>query len=293
MSISGIAHQGSSTLNYNTTAGINNGSNNNEKSKKSKNANKSLSTAWRGSGKRNIQLENLMKQKEQLDERKQNLMEKGLENGEDASSIQQKIKEIDKQIAEVDKQINKLQTEEKKKTMGTDDKSKEAKKSAQAKNAKETKPEAEIVGTENLNKLLSASKSLSKVRELSKEKKVELGQKRVLDIEIKTDIGRGLNPVGKENRVANIEDNVGNIDEKIADSYKDVHKATENTKKSSAAKDSPKTVQDGNVKDSESASTADSNSVDKQQIQENVKAYTDNMKATEENKNGIKVDVMA
>lgn len=265
MAISSLTQQRISPLSYNSNESIRNTSNNNEKSRNGVSENKKSSIiSGRNGLKRNIHLENLMKQKEQLMERKQDIMGRGLQSGEDASSIQQKLKEIDKQIQEVDKQINKLQIEEQRKAMGTDDKNKKMKKAEQADKTGETNQEAyEKASTENLDKLMSVSKSLSKVKALSKEKKAELGEKRVLENEIKIDIERGVNPAAKEERVSQIEDNADNIDEKAADSYKEIHeKTTKNNKRGNLVKNASQ-------------------------------SYTENMKDEEEKKNSKEVNAMA
>lgn len=284
MAISGLAQQRSNQL-YNNSAITKNTFGSSGKSKKSASSMKSLG-ASSGGVRKNTRLENLMKQKEQLMKRKQSIIERGLQEGEDPSSIQKKLKEVDKQIEEIDKQINKLQTEDQRKAMGTDGKNKRTKKTDQVNQTKETRQGIkDDASTENINRIMAASKSLSKVKELSKVKQAELGEKRVQEIEINTDIGRGLNPVRKENRVAEIDDNIDNINEKIADSYKEIHKKTaENTKEYDSIGKASKSSHD---KDTENYS------VSQQQIEEDIKSYTGNMKDNEKKENGAQVDAKA
>lgn len=92
----------------------------NNKNKINTNTNTSLA----GKSKASRLVANLMKQKENLADSKNSLIERTLKNGDSQSSIKDLVKDIDKQIEAIDGEISKLQMDDVRKSLGTDDKTK-------------------------------------------------------------------------------------------------------------------------------------------------------------------------
>ena len=69
-------------------------------------------------GKKQSMIEQLMKQKEYLQERKQSLIDSAAENG--STDLEQQLKEYEQQMKDIDEQITKIQTEDKKKKESDD-----------------------------------------------------------------------------------------------------------------------------------------------------------------------------
>ena len=168
--------------------------------------------------KKNDPLKNLMEQKQKIADSRQKYLDDALSRNESADSIKQNLAEYDNQVSEIDKQLSELKLEEQKKKIGTDDKDKKNDKE------KDSSDNTEIQGNTNsdnnsemMSNLVSLSNNMSAAKTLSAEKASASGEKRVLDCEIKIDESRGLNPIGKKNRVAKLKDNIEKIEQNIGD----------------------------------------------------------------------------
>ncbi len=114
----------SSSLNINCTSNVNAGKTENSNDVKKK------KTSLSGENvKKNSALEELLKQKQNLVDSKNALVDETLKSGKDPSSIKDRVHSIEIQIKEIDAQISKVQVEEQNKALGTDEKSKKTEKS--------------------------------------------------------------------------------------------------------------------------------------------------------------------
>jgi hypothetical protein len=246
-----------------------------------------------GNSKKNSMLESLMKQKENLMDSKSALMEKALKDGRDPSSMKEKLKEIDKQIEEIDKQMSKIQLEEQRKALGNEDKNKKGKETNKISNEASTEDEKIGIPKDKMDSMLSLSGSLSQVKVLSTQRTSMSGEARVLNCEIKIDEGRGINPINKKKRVAQLEENLENINEKINDKLKEVNNPNNdsvqgNTSKNAAAKNKKS-------KDLSSKSNLESEdklAIEQQKAEQKLKHYNDNSADNAEN-NGEKINATA
>lgn len=246
-----------------------------------------------GSPKKNNMLESLMKQKENLMDNKSTLMEKALKDGRDPSSIKEKLKEIDKQIEEIDKQMNKIQLEEQRKALGNEDKDKKGKEANKISNETSAEDEKMGIPKDKMDSMLSLSGSLSQAKALSSQRISMSGEARVLKCEIKIDEGRGINPINKKKRVAQLEENIENINEKINDKLKEVNNQNNDsvqgyTSKNAAAKNKKS-------KDLSSKSNLESEDklvIEQQKAEQKLKHYNDNSADNAEN-NGEKINATA
>ncbi|MBI6872414.1 hypothetical protein [Clostridium aciditolerans] len=267
---------------------------NNEKTEKhlginKKNMDKSLEASLR---KNNI-LENLMKQKENLMDSKSAIMEKALKDGDNLSSVKEKLKDIDKQIEEIDKQMNKIQLEEQRKALGNEGKDKKGKETNKISNETSTEDEKIGIPKDKMDSMLSLSGSLSQAKALSSQRTSISGEARVLKFEIKIDEGRGINPINKKKRVAQLDENIENINEKINDKLKEVN----NQNNDNVQADTSKNAAAKNKKSKDLSSKSNLESEDKlvieqQKAEQKLKHYNDNSANSAEN-NGKKINATA
>jgi len=173
--------------------------------------------------KKNDPLKNLMEQKQKITDSRQKYLDNALNKNDSSESIKGKLAEYDKQLSEVDKQISELKLEEQNKQLGTDDKDKNKKNYTVKDNSNSTEAHSDTELDNNnkmMNNLVSLSTNMSAAKVLHSEKTSESGEKRVLECEIKIDEVRGLNPIAKKKRVAKLEYNIENLNEKIGDKLK-------------------------------------------------------------------------
>lgn len=267
---------------------------NNEKIEKHMSINKkNMDKSLGGSLKKNNILESLIKQKENLMDSKGAIMEKALKDGDNPSSIKEKLKEIDKQIEEIDKQMNKIQLEEQRKTLGNEDKDKKGKETNKISNEASTEDEKIGIPKDKMDSMLSLSGSLSQAKVLSTQRTSMSGEAKVLNCEIKIDEGRGINPINKKKRVAQLEENIESINEKINDKLKEVN----NQNNDSVQGDTSKNAAAKNKKSKDLSSKSNLESEDKlvieqQKAEQKLKHYNDNSADNAEN-NGKKINATA
>lgn len=154
-------------------------------------------------GKKQSMLEQLMKQKDFLQEKKQSLLDSADKCG--SSSMNEQLKELDKQVEALDNQISKIQTEQ---TDESDSKDKPGKIYEKPK----TKEEAQ---TEQLNQITQLSNSGDQTKIISSVKEHIEGRTRVLKSEIKSGYGAIKK---KMEEVSNLETKSQELSSRLADS---------------------------------------------------------------------------
>lgn len=244
------------------------------KTEKSNNIKKNRNSSLVGTNKNKI-LDQLMKQKQNLTDSKNDLVDRALKSGESISSIKDKLENIDSQIKNIDAQISKIQMEDQRKLLDTHEKSKETKKKKEKLKTNSSNNTKTDVVCDQMESLLNLSGNLAKIQVLSSEKKSMTGETKVLESEIKLDIGRGLNPIAKKKRVAkladqmvNIAENIGNKLNTINNGLKDIREKTTFNEVIDKNKQNKSTV---NIKGEDKLSPH------QQQIVKNIQYYNDNM----------------
>lgn len=159
------------------------------------------------SGKNQSLIEQLMKQKEFLQERKQSLMDSASENG--SGSLEQ-LKEYEKQLKAIDEQIAELQAQQ-----ASETEEEEGDKTGRIYEKPQTKEEAMQAQINGLTALAADSKQ-TQVLSASKER-LE-GQTRVLKAEIHS--GKG-NIEKKLEEVSKLEEKSGRLNSEIGDKLKE------------------------------------------------------------------------
>lgn len=250
------------------------------------NINKSLI----GKPKKNSILENLMKQKENLTDSKNTLIENASKNGDDPSSVKEKLKEINKQIEEIDKQINNLQLEDRRKALGIDEKNKKNEHSKQ----KQNKSSSDNTQTDNsTDNILDLSNGLTTAKALSSQRKILSGNARVLDCEIKTDEKRGLNPIGKKKLLAKMQDNIENITKKLGKQINDMNAKINNNIESDKSNTATiKNIQNNNTNNDTSTEIKDPSIIQQLKVSQSIEKYVSNSKDNIKN-NGEKINIVS
>jgi len=231
-----------------------------------------------GNVRKNSVLDQLIKQKQDLIDSKKDLMDRTLKSGEDQSSIKDTLKGIDDQIKEIDSQISKVHAEEQHKALGSDKKKNETKRS---KVDSSNGMEAENEGLQ-MDSMLKLSGNLEKTQTLAHQNKSMEGETGVIKCEIKQDELRGLNPIKKIERVAQLEDQMQNIAGKIGDNLNTINNEIKNVSERSTSSG----VVDKNKQ------TEDKSSQELQQIAQNIQCYHNNLPENEK-QGGEKVNATA
>jgi hypothetical protein len=225
-----------------------------------------------GKPKKNNMLKNLMEQKTNLIDSKNEFMEKALKNGEDPRSIKKQLEGIDKQIEEIDKQINKIQLEEQRKAVGNEDKKKKLKSSKQKSN---DISENDMKKKQVMESIVSLSGNLKKTKALSSQRNKMMGEARVLESEIKIDEGRRINPLQKKKQLAEIKVNVAKIGEKLGEQLKDSNNKIKNNIKIKSENNSI-SRNETNKDESKKIENSVGNLINKQQALQKIKQYKEN-----------------
>ena len=177
--------------------------------------------------KKNSLLENLIKQKEKLMERKTSIVEKSLEKGEDPNTIKEKLKDIEEQIEEIDKKVSEIQLEEQRKSMGIKNNDKKTEKSTKLENNSSSK---ETNMDKSLKNVLHLSNGLKKAKATSSQRNIMSINARKLEAEIEDDKRLGVygNIELKRDELSKLKDNIKNINKKLNNHLKDMNNNTNN-----------------------------------------------------------------
>lgn len=259
------------------------------KTEKSNNIKKNRNSSLVGTNKNKI-LDQLMKQKQNLTDSKNDLVDRALKSGESISSIKDKLENIDSQIKKIDAQISKIQMEDQRKLLDTDEKSKETKKTkVKSKTHSSNNIKTDVV-CDQMDSLLNLSGNLAKIQVLSSEKKSMTGETKVLESEIKLDIGRGIDPIAKKKQVVKLADQMDNIAENIGNNLNTINNGLKDIRVKP-------TFNEAIDKNQQNKSTVNTKGEDKlspqqQQIVKNIQYYNDNMPENA-SKDGKNVDATA
>lgn len=157
-------------------------------------------------------IELLMKQKDNIMDSKNKLIEKTLESGAQLDSIKDRLKDMDEQMSLLDEQMSKLLLDEQQKALGLDE---ESKKSAEVDREPKTEQEVETGSQQNM---LQLAGSLDQVEQLTSQRSKMEGEVRVLKSEIALDETRSSHPsTAKRERVLELNKNMDKIGEQIGE----------------------------------------------------------------------------
>ncbi|WP_143100975.1 hypothetical protein [Paenibacillus sp. 1_12] len=195
--------------------------------------------------KKNAMIEALIKQKENLLENKNKLVEKTLKDGGQLDTIKDQIKEIDQQLRSLDQQISQQQIDDQQKALGLDEESKKHAKAVAAETKTDTEEQAD-----QLHNIASLAGNLDQIQKLSAQKNYMQSETRILKNEIKADEARSLSNLpatGKREKVSNLNKGIADIEKRISEmtqstteKLKEVSKPSDdNTAKEAAANDLP------------------------------------------------------
>ena len=273
---------------------IKNSNDNNGRTEKNNTVNKSSMAVSLGKkSKKNNMLENLIEQKVNLMDRKNDIIEKALENGESPSAIKEKLDDINKQIDEINEQISKIQCEEQRKSLGTEDASKKKEKLKEKSNKLSAEESNGDNSKEKMTSVLSLSNNLSQAKALSSQRTSMSGEVRVLESEIKLDESRGINPIEKRKSVAKIKENIENIAEKINDKLTDTNNKFENSVRSNRLNNvTYKSEESKNTSNNDNTQNDGKLLIKQQQTAENIKHYSENINDKDKYE-GEKIDAIA
>ncbi|MBX4264944.1 hypothetical protein [Clostridium estertheticum] len=244
------------------------------KTEKSNNIKKNRNSSLLGTNKNKI-LDQLMKQKQNLTDSKNDLVDRALKSGESISSIKDKLENIDSQIKKIDAQISKIQMGDQRKLLDTDEKSKETKKTkVKSKTHSSNNIKTDVV-CDQMDSLLNLSGNLAKIQVLSSEKKSMTGETKVLESEIKLDIGRGIDPIAKKKQVVKLADQMDNIAENIGNNLNTINNGLKDIRVKPTFNEAIDKNQQN--KNNVNIKSEDKLSPQQQQIVKNIQYYNDNM----------------
>ncbi len=119
------------------------------------------------------------------------------------------------------------------------------------------------------------SGNLAKVHVLSSEKKSMEGETRVLKSEIKLDRSRGVNPIRKEERVVEIQDQIEKITKNMGDNLNTINNGVKNVREGSTSSEAI----DKNQQSIKNINKENEDNLSPEQIQvsQNIQVYNDNL----------------
>lgn len=167
-------------------------------------------------GKKQSMIEQLMKQKEYLQERKQSLIDSAAENG--TTDLEQQLKEYEQQMKDIDEQITKLQTEDEEKKESDDT-------TGMIYEKPKTKEE---VQTDQLNGLTTLSNGTDQTEVLSSVKGKLDGQITVMNAEVHSMNGSTESKIEKISELKSRSQKISSdIAEKLGDSLDSISSRNE------------------------------------------------------------------
>lgn len=190
----------------------------------------SISATGKGISKSSSILESLAKQKQNILENKNNLINSTTENGKSLESIKDLLEAYNDQLKAIDEQIAQTTIEEQKKSLGAD--KKEIKIQSQNPKTKE-----EIVG-DNLSKIVSIAANISQTEVVSSVKDKLEGELNVLNTEIKLDKAvTGEASSGKLEKVSELKTQINDLNDEVGQKLNETLQELSNNNDSSTQSD--------------------------------------------------------
>lgn len=155
-------------------------------------------------GKANQMIESLMKLKQNVIEKKNDLICKTLENGESLESIKSELECFEEQLKNIATQVTQIMAEST---------TKQTEKQAGSKTSEEEKKDE--LSAQPLDPILSLSASLDQTKVMSSVRSGIKGKATVLKTEIKLDASRGEASVSKKEELADLQSRAAKLDSRI------------------------------------------------------------------------------
>lgn len=183
---------------------------------------KSARSAFQNQSKMGGVIDSLLKQKQNIIDSKNSLIERTTQSSHSLDSIQDQLKDFDKQLQTIDQQIAKYSFEEQQKNLEDDQK---------AGQIDEPKTEQEIIN-ERLHTIVAVSQDVNQMEVISSTRNKMHGEAKVLSKEIELDEARsGSASASKHERLATIDAKISDMNEQLGEALRD----TEETIKDQAA----------------------------------------------------------
>ncbi|OME00117.1 hypothetical protein BSK64_24125 [Paenibacillus odorifer] len=173
---------------------------------------KSAKAAFQNQSKMNGMVNSLLKQKQNIIDSKNSLIERTTKSSHNLESIQDQLKEFDKQLQTIDQQIAKYSFEEQQKNL----------EDAQKANPKDEPKTEQEIQNERLNTIVSVSQDVSQMEVVSSTHTKMRGEAKVLTKEIELDEARSTHSAtAKREQLSKIETKLSEMNETLGDAMKD------------------------------------------------------------------------
>lgn len=252
-----------------------------DKSKKRNTINNN-NTSLKLNSKKNSVLKGLMKQKENLIDNKNKFMENALKEGKDPKSIQEALKDYDKQIEDIDKQISKLQLDDQRKSLSTENNDK-TKKDTKSKEISDKASTNGVKTDPSMDNIVALSEGLEKHKNLSHLKNKTKGNIRELKADIEYDEKfRHIDPKELKRLLGKAETGLENVDKELSTNLKAINtKIKENLKDNTSKNTVDKNENTINI-ETINTNNSETKNTDKLlpkqlQVAENIKHYTNSL----------------
>ncbi len=148
----------------------------------------------------NKALEGLMKQRENLLERKNDMMTDMLEKDKSPEMMREQLKEIDKQLKQLEEEIAKIQFEAQQKNRNLDEEIQKEKKNSTSNKDTPSSNGTEGLSSKTMSALISSNSDLKQIEDVSSMKTKFEGRSRILKKEIEIDEARSFDGKASENK---------------------------------------------------------------------------------------------
>ncbi|WP_339246546.1 hypothetical protein NST58_04910 [Paenibacillus sp. FSL R10-2796] len=173
---------------------------------------KSAKAAFQNQSKMDGMVNSLLKQKQNIIDSKNSLIERTTKSSHNLESIQDQLKEFDKQLQTIDQQIAKYSFEEQQKNL----------EDAQKANPKDEPKTEQEIQNERLNTIVSVSQDVSQMEVVSSTHTKMRGEAKVLTKEIELDEARSTHSAtAKREQLSKIETKLSEMNETLGDAMKD------------------------------------------------------------------------
>lgn len=156
-------------------------------------------------------IEDLMKQREGIQEMKSNLTERTLEKGQDISSIQEQLKQFELQMTEIDQQITEIEMEERQRALGKVKKSEEE----------------EWTGTDTEASLMKSSQAFNRIEKVYQVKNSMEREHRSIASEMKMDASRGVFSEAKSARLNDLKNRMEDVEQNMIKGMNTIHERSD------------------------------------------------------------------
>lgn len=171
----------------------------------------------------NDMLGNLMEQKDQLIESKNNYLEEAMKNGVDKKTMKERVKTFNEKINEINQQISDLKMKAQEEALKKERKEITEDEVLTNDEVHSKSGESQQIGDSDITSMYTLSKSLDYTKQLMFMKESRKSHVAVLKSEVKKDISRGLDLNYKNRIITKYKKDINNLEHKIGDKMKKVN----------------------------------------------------------------------